>query len=146
MSKNTTKPETKQQTKFTTEALYRIFSGLKQLAGCEIEDFNTNLKITKNMQLLQPVSETYDKAMHALREKHLVKDDKGNFLIQKNQYVFKSITNQADWEKEITKLNKEEVEVSLYSFKASIIKDATGLKAAFLHNCYEIIEWDVEIA
>lgn len=131
--------------KFTTASAHRIFTGLKQLSVCEIEDFNVNLKITKNIQLLEPIATTYDKAIHALRKKHLVKDDKGNFSIQKNQYVFKSIINQADWEKEIEKLNNELVDVTLYKFKASLIKDATGVKAMHLNNCREIIEMDVEI-
>lgn len=65
--------------------------------------------------------------------------------VQKNQYVFKSISNQADWEKEIDKLNNEAVDLVLYKFKASIIKDASGLKSAQLYNCREIIEMDVEI-
>lgn len=131
--------------KLTTEIAYRIFTGLKQLSICEIEDFNTNLKITKNLQLLEPIAIAYDKAINSLRNKHFVKDDRGNFTVQKNQYVFKSISNQADWEKEIDKLNNEEVDLVLYKFKASIIKDASGLKSAQLYNCREIIEMDVEI-
>ena len=142
----TTEPSTKATSfKITTIEANSLFIGLAQLSKLDIEDFNTTLKITDNIEELENIGKSYEKTIHSLRKKHLEIDDKGNFIVQKNMYQFKSTKDKNDFNKSFDDLSNKSVDVNLYIIKLSMLKDVAGIKSETLKNCKLILVKNVEI-
>ena len=121
----------------------RIIIGLTEIGNLDIEDFDTNLSISKTIANLNVAEKAYVKTMQNLMKKHILKDDKGKFVVDGNNFVYLSVKDKEEYEKAIEALNETEVTEKIFYLKTSVLKNVSGLKGNMMAKCHEVINDDL---
>ncbi len=124
----------------------RMIIGLTEIGNLDIEDFDINYNITRNIANLNDIEKAYSKSLTALQKKYVKKDEKGNLTIQNNFFVFENDENKKSYTDELEKLNEtivDETKVKIYKLKTSELKKIKGLKGTTMAKCHELIEDDI---
>lgn len=123
----------------------RIIIGLTEIGNLEIEDFNTNLSISKTIANLNVAEKAYTKTMHSLMKKHIKKNASGGLMLDANNfYVFISDKDKVEYEQSVEKLNETEVTEKIFTLKTSVLKNVKGIKGNMMAKCYEVIVDDLD--
>lgn len=120
----------------------RIIIGLSEIGNLDIEDFETNYNITKTIANLNQVDKAYNKSLSALQKKYVKKNDKGNFVIENNFFVFNSEDDKKKYGEELDKLDEtvvDETKTKVWRLKTSQLQKIKGLKGTTMSKCYELI-------
>lgn len=118
----------------------RIIIGLTEIGNLDIEDFNTNLNISKTIANLNLAEKAYIKTTQTIMKKHIKQNDTGGLVIDANKfYVFKTEQDRIDYENAIEKLNETEVTEKIFPLKVSVLKNVKGLKGNMMAKCHEVI-------
>ena len=125
--------------------LTRIVQGLVTIANCDIDDFDTNSIIAKNITAFSEIEKVYTKTVNSLMKKHIMIDPVKNvFMVENNSYVFKSETDRAEYESAYESLVNTPVKAKVLKIKLSQLKKATPtVKAITLAQIHEFIEDDI---
>ena len=117
----------------------RIILGLTEIGNLEIEDFDTNMGISKTIANLGVIEKAYAKTMQTFMKKHIKKGENGNLLIENGSYVFLSDKDKEEYQEATEKLNETVVNEKVWTFKATDLKKIKGLKATSMAKCHELI-------
>lgn len=96
-----------------------VLSGLETIGNLEIEDFDLNRAIVKNIKVLKEQFEAYEKTINSIKRKYVKVDDNGNFETtdDKQFYKFKSTDDSTKHFNEVESLN-----VSYVDLKEEVIQ------------------------
>jgi hypothetical protein len=122
----------------------RIIIGLNEIGNLDIGDFDTNLNISKNIASLNIAEKAYIKTHNSLLNKHVKRNEAGEFMSENNFYIFLSDKDKAEYKVAVDKLNETEVTEPIYKIKTSVLKNVKGLKAISMAKCNELIEDDIK--
>ncbi len=122
----------------------RIIVGLTEIGNLAIEDFDTNMAISKTIANLSTVEKAYGKSMQAIMKKYIKTDASGNFMSENGFYLFENQNDKLAYTSETDKLNDTTVTEKVWTFKATFLKDVKGLKGTTLAKCHELIVDDRE--
>jgi len=117
----------------------RIISGLTEMGNLDIDDFDTNMNISKTITNLGVVEKAYQKTTKTLMKKYISVDEKGNLVSANGFYVFNNEKDKQEYQDAIEKLNETAVTEKLWTFKASELSKVKGLKGTTLAKCQELI-------
>lgn len=124
--------------------LTRIVQGLVAIGNCDIDDFETNSIIAKNITTFSEIEKVYTKTINSLMKKHIMIDPVKNiFMVENNSYVFKSDKDKEEYESAYEKLINTPVNAKILKIKISQLKKATPIvKGITLAQIHEFIEDD----
>jgi len=137
--------EPKNEPKITNNAISRTIIGLGEIGNLDIEDFKLNYGITRSIANLSQVEKAYIKSLNAIQKKYISKDEKGNFVIEGNNYVFNSEKEKSSYLDELDKLNETVVDVEVWKMKTSDLQKLKGIKGTTMSKCHEIIIDDLNL-
>ena len=118
----------------------RIMVGLSEIGKLDIDDFETNHNISKNLTSLSVVEKSYGKTIQSLMKKHIEINEQGQYASEQGAFIFKSKKDREDYESAYEKISNENVKVELFEVKLSIIKKVKGLKGTMMAQCHELID------
>lgn len=126
--------------------LTRIVQGFVAIGNCDIDDFETNSIIAKNITTFSEIEKVYTKTVNSLMKKHIMIDPVRNvFMVENNSYVYKSEQDRIDYEAAYDILINTPVKANILKIKISQLKKATPtIKAISLAQIHEFIEDDTK--
>lgn len=126
--------------------LTRIVQGLVSIGNCDIDDFDTNLNIAKNITNFSEIEKVYIKTVDSLMKKHIMIDPvRKVFMVENNSYVFKSDNDKTEYEAAYESLINTPVTVKVLKIKLSQLKKATPtIKGIALAQIHEFIDDDTK--
>lgn len=122
--------------------LSRIIIGMTDIGNLEIEDFELNLSIARNIIKLDIAEKAYLKTRKNLMKKHMKNNEFGVVLIENGNPVFKSEDDRLKFIDAIDKLEQTEFKDEFSMIKTSSLKNIKGIKASMIANCHELIDDD----
>lgn len=140
----TTVPETEKPKTIINIELTRIVQGLVAIGNCDIDDFETNLNIAKNITNFSEIEKVYIKTVDSLMKKHIMIDPvRKVFMVENNSYVFKSDSDKTEYETAYESLVNTPVKVKVLKIKLSQLKKAVPvIKGITLAQIHEFIDDD----
>ena len=119
--------------------LTRIVEGFVAIGKCDIDDFETNSIIAKNITNFSEIERVYTKTVNSLMKKHIMIDPVRNvFMVENNSYVFKSDKDRTEYEAAYDSLINTPVTVKVLKIKLSQLKKAVpvikGITLAQIHD------------
>lgn len=122
--------------------LTRIVEGLVSVGNCDIDDFETNSIIAKNITNFSEVEKVYTKTVNSLMKNHIEIDTAKNvFRVENNSYVYKTEKDKKEYEEAYEKLINTPVNVEVFKIKISELKKAKPvIKAITLAQIHEFID------
>ncbi len=142
-AENKTANDTQESKKIININIKRIMMGVNEIGNLDIEDFDTNLSISKTIANLNVAEKAYTKTMQTLMKKHIKKNDAGGLMVDdKNFYVFLSDKDKVEYENAVEKLNETEVTEKVFKLKTSVLRNVKGIKGSVMAKCHEVIDDD----
>jgi hypothetical protein len=122
-----------------------IKSGLEEIGNLEIEDFNFNYHITRNLSSLTSAEKAKAKSNNSIFKKHVEISDNGQAKMESGDFVYKTPQSKEDFEKSMNTLNDSIVEGKLFDLKTSQLKSIKGVTPKMQARCFELITDDCNI-